>query len=64
MKMKIIARNHSQSTKISDLLMVIFSIAYFVGGLCLTKDFFACILFLLCVIIIIVIKYLKIIENE
>jgi len=64
MKMKIIARNHSQSTKISDLLMVIFSVAYFVAGLCFAKDFFACMLFLLCVIIIIVIKYLKIIENE
>jgi len=62
--MKIIARNHSQSTKISDLLMVIFSVAYFVAGLCFAKDFFACMLFLLCVIIIIVIKYLKIIENE
>ena len=64
MKMKIIARNHSQSTKISDLLMVIFSVAYFVAGLCFAKDLFACMLFLLCVIIIIVIKYLKIIENE
>ena len=64
MKMKIIARNHSQSTKISDLLMVIFSVAYFVAGLCFAKDFFACMLFLLCVIIIILIKYLKVIENE
>jgi len=62
--MKIIARNHSQSTKISDLLMVIFSAAYFVAGLCFAKDLFACMLFLVCVIIIIAIKYLKIIENE
>ena len=62
--MKIIARNHSQSTKISDLLMVIFSVAYFVAGLCFAKDLFACLLFLLCVIMIISIKYLKISENE
>jgi len=62
--MKIITRNHSQSTKISDLLMIIFSVAYFVAGLCFAKDLFACMLFLVCVLIIIVIKYLKIIENE
>ena len=62
--MKIITRNHSQSTKISDLLMIIFSIAYFVAGLCFAKDLFACLLFLLCVITIISIKYLKISENE
>ena len=62
--MKIIVRNHSQSTKISDLLMIIFSVAYFVAGLCFAKDLFACLLFLLCVITIISIKYLKISENE
>ena len=62
--MKIISRNHSQSTKISDLRMVIFSIAYFVGGLCLTKDLFACMLFLVCVLCIILIKYFKLTENE
>ena len=62
--MKIISRNHSQSTKISDLLMVIFSIAYFVVGLCLTKDLFACMLFLVCVLCIILIKYFKLTENE
>ena len=62
--MKIIVRNHSQSTKISDLLVVIFSMAYFVAGLCFAKDLFACMLFLVCVLIIIIIKYLKIIENE
>ena len=62
--MKIIARNHSQSTKISDLLMVIFSVAYFVAGLCFAKDFFACMLFLLFVVCIIIIKYLKLSENE
>ena len=62
--MKIIASNHSQSTKISDLLMIIFSMAYFIAGLCFAKDLFACALFLACVIIIISIKYLKLIEND
>ena len=62
--MKIITNNHSQSTKISDLLMFVFSTAYFVAGLCFAKDFFACLLFLLCVIIIIAIKYTKINQNE
>ena len=62
--MKIITRNHSQSTKISDLIMVIFSMAYFVAGLCFAKDVFACLIFLLCVLIIILIKYLKLIETE
>jgi len=62
--MKIIVRNHSPSTKISDLLMAIFGIAYFVAGLCFMKDLFACALFLLSVLCIIIIKYLKISENE
>ena len=62
--MKISARNHSGSTKISDLLMIIFSIAYFIAGLCFAQDLFACMLFLLTVICIIIIKYLKLSENE
>ena len=62
--MKIIARNHSQSTKISDLTMIVFSVAYFVAGLCFAKDVFACLLFLICILCIILIKYLKLIENE
>jgi len=63
--MKISARNHSPSTKISDLLLLIFSVAYFIAGLCFAKDLFACILFLLTVICIIIIKYLKLSdENE
>ena len=62
--MKIIACNHSQSTKISDLLMVIFSMAYFLAGLCFAKDVFACLFFLICVLSIVLIKYLKLIENE
>ena len=62
--MKIIARNHSQTTKISDLFMIIFSVAYFVAGLCFAKDLFACVLFLVCVLSIIIIKYFKLTENE
>ena len=62
--MKIITRNHSQSTKISDLLMVIFSVSYFAAGLCFVKDVFACLIFLLCVLCIILIKYLKLTESE
>jgi len=62
--MKISARNHSGSTKISDLLMIIFSIAYFIAGLCFAQDLFACMLFLLAVLCIIIIKYFKLSENE
>ena len=62
--MKIVFREHSQSTKISDLLVVIFSVAYFLAGLCFAQDFFACFLFLLCVCSIIVIKYLRLPKSE
>jgi len=63
--MKIILREHSHSTKISDLLMAIFSVAYFVAGLCFAQDLFACMIFLIAVICIIIIKYLKLYsENE
>ena len=62
--MKITVRKHSQSTKISDLLMAVFSVAYFVLGLCFAQDLFACMLFLLSVLCIILIKYLKLNENE
>ena len=62
--MKIVVNNHSPSTKISDLLVVIFSVAYFIAGLCFAKDLFACALFLLVVLCIIIIKYLKLSENE
>jgi len=44
--------------------MAIFGVAYFVAGLCFMKDLFACVLFLLSVLCIILIKYLKISENE
>ena len=62
--MKITVRKHSQSTKISDLLMAVFSVAYFVLGLCFAKDLLACVIFLITVICIIIIKYLKLSENE
>jgi len=62
--MKIIVNNHSPSTKISDLLVVIFSVAYFIAGLCFAKDLFACAIFTITVICIIIIKYLKLSENE
>ena len=62
--MKIILHNHSPSTKISDLLLVLFSIAYFIAGLCFAQDLFACAIFLVSVICIILIKYLKLSENE
>ena len=62
--MKIVVNNHSPSTKISDLLLVLFSIAYFISGLCFAKDLFACAIFLLAVVCIIAIKYLKLNQNE
>ena len=62
--MKISVRNHSGSTKISDLLVIIFSVAYFIAGLCFAQDLFACMLFLLSVLCIILIKYFKLSENE
>jgi len=62
--MKITIREHSQSTKVSDLLLAVFSVAYFVLGLCFAQDLFACVIFLLSVICIIIIKYLKVTENE
>ena len=62
--MKIFVRNHSESTKISDLLLVLFAMAYFLSGLCFAKDLFACVIFLITVICIIIIKYLKLSENE
>ena len=62
--MKLTIREHSQSTKVSDLLLAVFSVAYFVLGLCFAQDLFACAIFLLVVICIIIIKYLKLSENE
>ena len=62
--MKIITNNHSSSTKISDLLVVIFSVAYFIAGLCFAKDLLACAIFTITVICIIIIKYLKLNQDE
>ena len=62
--MKIILREHSHSTKISDLLMILFAVAYFLSGLCFAQDLFACAIFLIAVICIIIIKYLKLTQNE
>ena len=62
--MKIILNNHSPTTKISDLLLILFAVAYFLSGLCFAKDIFACAIFLITVICIIIIKYLKLSENE
>ena len=62
--MKVFTRNHSGSTKISDLLLVLFATAYFVSGLCFAKDFFACLIFFLCVACIIIIKYLKLSDKN
>ena len=62
--MKIILHNHSLSTKISDLLLLLFSVAYFIVGLCFAQDLFACAIFLITIMCIIIIKYLKLGENE
>ena len=62
--MKISLSKHSRSTKISDLFLVIFTVAYFLVGLCFANDLFACFLFLLCVCSIIAIKYLRLSENK
>ena len=63
--MKITIREHSQSTKVSDLLLAVFGVAYFVLGLCFANDLFACAIFLFAVVCIITIKYLKLSnENE
>ena len=62
--MKLKLSEHSRSTKISDLLLIVFSVAYFVIGLCFANDLFACFIFLLSVICIILIKYLRLSESE
>ena len=62
--MKILPVNHSQGTKMSDLLMLIFGVTYFMSGLCFAQDFVACFIFLICVICIILIKYFKLTKNE
>ena len=53
-------QNHSKGTKISDLIVMIFSLMFFFSEQCIVKDVYACIFFLVSVFVIIVIKYLKI----
>ena len=62
--MKLAIREHSQSTKASDLLLAVFSVAYFVLGLCFAQDLFACVIFLFSVICIILIKYFKLFDKN
>jgi len=62
--MKINIREHSKSTKMSDLFLTLFSVAYFLLGFCFAEDFFACFIFLLCVVCIILIKYLHLSEKN
>ena len=62
--MKLAIREHSQSTKIYDLLIVLFAVAYFLSGLCFAQDLFACAIFLLAVVCIVIIKYFKLNQNE
>ena len=62
--MKLTIREHSQSTKASDLLLAVFSVAYFVLGLCFAQDLFACVIFLFSVICIILIKYFKLSDKN
>ena len=62
--MTITIREHSRGTKISDLLVVLFAVAYFLSGLCFAQDLFACAIFLIAVVCITAIKYLKLNQNE
>ena len=56
----IVAQNHSKSTKMSDLVVLIFSLLFFFSEQCIVKDIYACVFFLVSVFAIIIIKYLKI----
>ena len=53
-------QNHSEGTKISDLMVLIFSMVFFFSEQCIVKDVYACVFFLISVFTIITIKYLKI----
>ena len=55
-----VIQNHSKGTKISDLIVLIFSMVFFFSEQCIVKDLYACVFFLLSVFAIIVIKYFKI----
>ena len=56
----LVVQNHSKSTKISYLVMMIFSLMFFFSEQCIVKDVYACAFFLISVFAIIIIKYLKI----
>ena len=56
----IVVQNHSKGTKISDLIILIFSMLFFFSEQCIVKDVYACVFFLVSVFAIIAIKYLKI----
>ena len=56
----LVIQNHSKGTKISDLVMMIFSLMFFFSEQCIVKDVYACVFFLVSVFAIIIIKYLKI----
>ena len=53
-------QNHSKGTKMSDLVVLIFSVLFFFSEQCIVKDIYACVFFLISVFAIIIIKYLKI----
>ena len=55
-----IIQNHSKGTKISDIIVLIFSMLFFFSEQCIVKDVYACVFFLVSVFAIIIIKYLKI----
>jgi len=56
----IVVQNHSKGTKMSDLVVLIFSLLFFFSEQCIVKDIYACVFFLVSVFAIIIIKYLKI----
>ena len=53
-------QNHSKGTKISDLVLMIFSLMFLFSEQCIVKDVYACVFFLVSVFAIIIIKYFKI----
>ena len=56
----IVVQNHSKGTKMSDLVILIFSMLFFFSEQCIVKDVYACVFFLVSVFAIIIIKYFKI----
>ena len=56
----IVVQNHSKGTKMSDMVILIFSMLFFFSEQCIVKDVYACVFFLVSVFAIIIIKYFKI----